>query len=131
MINNIELEIVKLYVDKSKQERIIWELGKPQKRENIMIQRFAGPEIFEKSCMQQVEYMSPDSLKMYLSQLSGAKEVYYIGEEYIGELSLEQAVMRTNTGELCIIYCGNGIGYYQGERECGNPPRYLLRREVL
>lgn len=131
MIDDVEREIVKMYISKSKQERIIWELSKPQKRQKIMIQRFATPEIFEKSCMQVVEYMSPDSLKMYLFQLSRAKEVYYIGEDYIGKLSLDQATVRANSGELCIIYCGNSIGYYQGEQEYGKPPRYLLHKNDI
>ena len=126
MINGVELEIVKMFVAKSKQERIIWEFGKPEKRQNIMLRRFAGPEIFDGNCIQLVEYMPPQTLKNCLSHLSNAKEVYYIGEDYIGKLSLDQAALRANTGEICIIYCGNGIGYYQGE-ECGRPPRYLLR----
>lgn len=128
MINSVELEIVKMYITKSKQERIIWELSNLKKRETIMIQRLVSPEVFEKSCMRLVEYMSPEKLKMYLFQLSRAKEVYYIGEDYIGQLSLDKATMKANTGEVCIIYCGNGIGYYQGEQECGKPPRYLLQR---
>lgn len=125
MINNVELEIVKTYIDKTKQDRIIWELSKPEKRKDLMIRRFAGPELFDKACIQSVEYMSPNTLKTRLYQSSNAKEVYYIGEGYIGKLSLDQATVRTNTGEICIIYCGNGVGYYQGE-ECGKPPRYLL-----
>ncbi len=130
MINITEIEIVKLYVIKNRQDRIVWELGNPKKRDFIMIKRFPGPENFKKSCMRSVEYMAPDEMKTYLHQLSKAKEVYYIGDNYIGVLSLEQATLRANTGELCIIYCGNGIGYYQGEQEFGKPPRYLLINQL-
>ena len=129
MINGVELEIVKMYIVTNKPERLIWELSKPQKRQHIMIRRFASPEIFEKSWMRSVDYMSSEELKKCLSRLSRAKEVYFIGESYIGELSLDQATLRANAGELCIIYCGNGLGYYQGEQEYGKPPRYLLQRE--
>jgi len=52
--------------------------------------------------------------------------LYFIGESYIGTLPLKEAVKKAGTGEICIIYCGNGIGYYQGEQECGKPPRFLL-----
>lgn len=126
MINSIELEIIKKYINKDKQERIIWEFGNSKKRDNIMLERFAGPDIFNKNCLQLLEYMPPDVMEKYLFQLSRAKDIYFIGQDYIGELPLKQAINRANTGEICIIYCGNGIGYYQGERECGNPPRFLL-----
>lgn len=28
-----------------------------------------------------------------------------------------------------VSYCGNGIGYYQGEQEKGAPPRFMLLKE--
>ena len=124
-INSIEEEIVKKYVIKNKQERILWELSNPQKRPNIIWQ-FAGLRLFKKSCLQLTKYMPPEELEKCLFQLTEAKLVYFIGEDYIGELSLTQAAKRTNTGEICIIYCGNGIGYYQGEQDYGTPPRFLL-----
>lgn len=60
-----------------------------------------------------------EAMKNYLHKLSGAENVYFIGEDYIGKMLLEQAAERANEGEICIIYCGNGIGYYQGEQEKG------------
>ncbi len=50
-----------------------------------------------------------------------------LGESYIGELSLKQAVEKALFGEICIIYCGNGVGYYQGEQDIGSSPRFLLK----
>lgn len=41
MINNIELEIISKFVNKSKRERFIYELGNSKKREHIMLKRFA------------------------------------------------------------------------------------------
>lgn len=32
-------------------------------------------------------------------------------------------------GVVCIIYCGKGIGYYQGEPGYGAPPRFMLLAE--
>ena len=129
MINEIELEIVRNYVNKNRQERIIWEFDNHKRRENIMLKRFASPDIFKKNCMDVVEYLSPNALEKYLSQFNKETNIYFIGENYIGDLSLKQAVNRANTGEICIIYCGNGIGYYQGEQENGKVPRFLLLKE--
>ena len=126
MINDIERDIIKKFVCKHRQERLIWEFGNSRKREQIMMQRFAGPQIFKEDYLKATEYMSPDVLQIQLFKLGGTKNVYYIGESYIGEMSLKQATETVNTGEICIVYCGNGIGYYQGEEEFGYRPRYFL-----
>lgn len=49
MIKEIELEIVRNYVNKNRQERIIWEFDNRKRRENIMLKRFASPDIFKKN----------------------------------------------------------------------------------
>ncbi len=125
-MSDIELEIIKKFVDKGKQERIIWELGNAKKRENIMLMRFAGPNVFSAKCLHPVEYMSSAVMEENLLRLGGTKVVYYMGEGYIGELSLKEAVVEANAGDICIIYCGNGVGYYQGEQVYGKPPRFML-----
>ena len=125
MSRAIEEEIIRKYVKKDRQERIIWELNNPKKREEI-VWRLHRPDIFIEKCLHPIEYMSKDVMRKRLFELSGVSEVYFIGEGYIGYLSLEQASERANTGEICIIYCGKGIGYYQGEQEIGKPPRFLL-----
>lgn len=70
--------------------------------------------------------MSSVELEDYLFKLAGFSDVYYIGEDYIGDLSLRQAIDHVFMGLICIIYCGEGVGYYQGEQEEGAPPRYIL-----
>lgn len=126
MKNDIELEIIKKFVDKDKQERIIWELGNAKKRENIMLMRFAGPNVFLAKCLQLVEYMPSAVMEEMLLRLGGTNSVYYMGLDYIGELTLKEAVAEAHAGDICIIYCGNGVGYYQGEQVYGKPPRFLL-----
>lgn len=69
------------------------------------------------------------AMRDYIYILSREEFVYSIGKDYIGKMPLEQAAERANEGEICIIYCGNGIGYYQGEQEKGAPPRFLLLAE--
>ena len=34
-------------------------------------------------------------------------------------MTLKESIKRIELGALCIVYCGNGIGYYQGEEENG------------
>nr|WP_270514947.1 hypothetical protein [Coprococcus catus] len=109
-----EKEIVQNYIIKSKQERIEWELSHSKKRKDI-IWHFHKPDIFKEACLHAVDYMDKEAMKNYLHKLSGAENVYFIGEDYIGKMLLEQAAERANEGEICIIYCGNGIGYYQGD----------------
>ena len=128
MSRTIEEEIVKKYIIKNKQNRIIWELNNPKKRNNV-IWRFHRPDIFSEKCLYPVEYMDRSGMNKYLFELSGASEVYFIGESYIGYLSLNQATELASKGEICIIYCGKGIGYYQGEQEIGKPPRFLLMQK--
>ena len=120
-----EEEIIKKYIIKERQDRLLWEFNSPKKR-NTVFWHFAGPNCFKSECLQSIAYMSGDVMRNYLLQLSNAKDVYFIGESYIGILSLEEAVTKAQTGEICIIYCGKGIGYYQGEQENGKPPRFLL-----
>ena len=73
--------------------------------------------------------MSEEKMLSYLLPLCNGEEIYFIGESYIGKLSLKGAVQKAGMGEICIIYCGNGIAYYQGEQEKGGPPCYLLMQK--
>lgn len=125
MSRAIEEEIIKQYIKKNKQERIIWEFNNPKKRKEV-IWRFNNPGIFIEKCLNPIGYMDKKHMIRYLFELSGVSDVYYIGRNYIGYLSLEQAAERASMEEICIIYCGKGIGYYQGEQEIGAPPRYML-----
>lgn len=128
-IHPMEEEIVKNYVVKNRQERILWELSSPRKRSGIMWRHFPGVRLFKAECLQAADYMPPDVLEKRLFELSGAKSVYYMGADQIGEFSLKEAVKMADMNDVCIIYCGNGIGYYQGEQEYGNAPRFLLLKQ--
>lgn len=97
-----EKEIVQNYIIKSKQERIEWELSHSKKRKDI-IWHFHKPDIFKEACLHAVDYMDKEAMKNYLHKLSGAENVYFIGEDYIGKMLLEQAAERANEGEICNI----------------------------
>ena len=125
----IEEKIIKSFIKKSKRDRVIWELKNPQKREMIFW-KFGHPDLFDENCLCAIGYMDSSKLYEYLFKLGGNKNIYYLGESYIGALLLEKAVELVETGEICIIYCGNGIAYYQGESDMGNRQRYLLKKSV-
>lgn len=122
--NEIEAEIIRQFCVKNKQDRIIWELSNSKKRDKV-IWRFAGIQLFKKECLKEVEYMSKKELEKYLYEKSKTLNVYYMGLDYLGPLKLEEAVERIE-GDIGLIYCGNGIAYYQGEQNNTKPPRYLL-----
>ena len=128
-MHRIEEEVIKHFVVKNKQERILWELGNTKRRAQVFW-RFAGSEIFKRECLSVIDYMPPEELAKYLSRFTHAESVYYIGEDYIGEMTLKDSMIRMNSGNICIIYCGNGIAYYQGEEEAGDRPRFLLKDVV-
>ena len=122
---NKGIEFIKRFVISNKQERLIWELESPKKR-TTLFWRFAGGNLFKDGCLQETDYMTVDELEAELYQLSKTRVVYFIGASYVGKLSLKEAVEKASCGEICVIYCGNGIGYYQGEEDRANTPRYFL-----
>lgn len=119
------IEFIKRFVISNKQERLIWELESPKKRKTLFW-HFSGRNIFKNECLQKMDYMPVDELEAKLYKLSKTKVVYFIGASYVGEISLKEAVEKASFGEICVIYCGNGVGYYQGEEDRGNTPRYFL-----
>lgn len=62
MNSNIESEIIKQFVIKNKQERVIWELSNSKKRKSIFW-KFAGADIFKNDCLNKLDNMSGMSLK--------------------------------------------------------------------
>ena len=127
MINEVEMEIVQLYIAKSKRKRVMWELGNPKRRKEIMVQRLLFLNTWKPECLHPIEYMPKEELEKYLYKLSGNRRAYFIGDNNdIGYLSLQDAVSKADDGAWCVIYCGNGYGYFQGEAEIAKQPRYLL-----
>lgn len=128
MNRNIEKEIVRYFVAADKQERILWELSSERKREDVFW-RFSGSQVFNSKCLRPISCMQADVMEAFLLEQFKSENVYFLGESYIGELKLKEAVKKASAGEICIIYSENGIGYYQGEQEFGSSPRFLLLRK--
>lgn len=74
--------------------------------------------------------MSIDEMEIFFLRRFKVKTVYFIGESHIGELPLKEALKKVTAGEICILYCGNGRGYYQGEQEFGSTPRFHLLKNA-
>ena len=125
MNKETEVEIIKKFIVKNKQERIIWKLQNAKKRKKVFW-HFDHPDIFKKEILYPSTYKDAEHLEKVLYEMSGTRECYVIGECSIGTMQLRQACEEAWQGGICIIYCGNGIGYYQGEQEYGAPPRFLL-----
>ena len=122
----IETEIIKLFVQKQYQKRIIYEISS-RKDYDIMWHHFNNEQKFKKECLQKIFWMGEEALEKYLFELSGKKEVYYMGHSARKKMMLKEAVTEGGLWGIGIIYCGNGIGYYVGEEERAETPRYILR----
>ena len=124
-INEVEHEIIRSFVAKNRQERLSWELANPKKREKFFW-NFAGTQYFKQDCLQSIELLSYKELETAIFRFGKTRTVYYLGASCIGRIPLTQAVQYAAQGDICIIYCGNGRGYYQGEPYSGNKNKYLL-----
>lgn len=125
-MNKIEQEIIKKYVKKHRQKRLLWELGKDDKREEFVWTHFNGPYIFKKECLHNANRMSKKESDKYWQNFNKHANVYFMGESCIGEMAMNRALELAGTGQVCLIYCETGIAYYQGEQEIGSPPRFFL-----
>ena len=121
----IEEEIIRYFIIKNKQERILWELNNPKKCDGVFW-HFSDTTLLKSECLQKIPSVRTISEES-LFQLGQSKNVYFIGESYIGNISLANASEKANSGERCIIYFGRGTDYFQGEREYGNAERFLLK----
>ena len=66
-IHPMEEEIVKNYVVKNRQERILWELSSPRKRSGIMWRHFPGVRLFKAECLQATDHMPPSVMEKRLN----------------------------------------------------------------
>ncbi len=124
MNSEIEKEMVYNFVIKEKRERILWEIASKRKRRGVIQERFHDERYFIKKILKPVDFLLAKDLENLLFRVGKTKNVYYFGS-FIEETTLEYAVNEAIHGDICIIYCGNGIGYYQGEEDI-KAPRYLL-----
>lgn len=123
---DIRKEIIKNYINKNKQERILWELNNPRKAEDAIWKLHHAQDLLKEDVIRPIQYMDSKKMKDYFHKVGATSEVYYIGHEDLGYIELDKAVKNASEGDVCIVYLGNGIAYYQGEEVPGGTPRYML-----
>lgn len=82
MNKETEVEIIKKFIVKNKQERIIWKLQNAKKRKKVFW-HFDHPDIFKKEILYPSTYKDAEHLEKVLYEMSGTRECYVIGECYI------------------------------------------------
>ncbi len=129
----VEQEIISLLFPKNKRQRIRYELSKtdlndPNSFDDFHWKHLHHSEHFNLKNLQ-VEETYPS--KKELRKLAGNESVYYMGLNYYGWISVEDAWEKAFEGDICLIYLGDGVAWYQGEQFSANsvgaaPERYLL-----
>ena len=117
-----EQEIIRHFFRKDRQERLYWELSGKKRAEFYW--HLAGTRELKPECLHDISG-DQQPLKQIFRQTGAGGTVYFIGSSHIGALPLDDAITRAGQCEMCLIYFGNGKGFWQGEQ---NPaqPRYLL-----
>ena len=129
----VEQEIISLFYPKNKRKRIRYELSKVDLNNQDSISDFQWRNMNDighfnlKNFHAEKAYPS----KTELRELAGNTSVYYMGCHYYGWLSAEEAWEKAFESDVCLIYLGNGVAWYQGEQFSANgigaaPERFML-----
>lgn len=139
MNKDMEKLIVKAFFDKRVQERVLYELFTPQKRD-LALHRLCHSykKMLREKYMIEIPPPNSDPRDIYeLLKINKTNEMCYSlsfnknidGKELPLQKALEQAVC---FGFPSIISCLPGeLAYFEAEQEYGSPPRYLLKRPKL
>jgi hypothetical protein len=133
MNNETETIIVKTFFNNRIQDRVLYELASPKKRQDAL-QRLSSEERFlDKSCM--IEIPKPNSdyeqIEEILKKHGAGKKCYAISsrESIDGqELPLKTALsLAVGYGMPSLISCvPYKLAYFEGEQAFGPPKRYIL-----
>lgn len=129
----LEQKIIEMYVKKGYQERILHELNHPMKRDRVLHRLCHNYEsILKSEGMEPIVSSSSDEITKMILQCGGQKDNCYIlslMDECDGIfLSLNEALDRVvGNGLAAVVYCHNGIAYFEAEQSQGPPPRYILK----
>ncbi|MGL6200856.1 MAG: hypothetical protein ACRC3H_18190 [Lachnospiraceae bacterium] len=125
---NIEKEIVELFFNKKIKKRVEYELSSKRKRIDAFF-RLNESEVLNQKTIHPIYKVDQEDVIQKLIELGASEnKAYFMGyTEEDGYVTLAEAVdMAFYFGMPAIVYCGNGIGYIQGEQSYGPPERYLL-----
>lgn len=127
---NIEKEIVELFVQKKVRKRVEYELSSKKKRINAFFRLNHSKLTLNQKTIHPIHKADPDDVIQKLIELGASEnKAYFMGytEEDGSYVTLAEAIdMAFKFGMPVIVYCGNGIGYIQGEQMYGPAERFLL-----
>lgn len=127
MDSRIEEEIIRCFIQKNRQDRIIWELQSKRKRDSVMW-KLCDTHLFKQEVLYPQRYLSPDDLAEKLEALGAQKTIYMIAFDEMYELedcSVLEGIERQWDNPY-LLYYGNGLGYFEGMQEDGAPERCIL-----
>lgn len=126
MNSKIEEEIVRCFIQKNRQDRIIWELQSKRKRDSVMW-KLCDTHLFKREVLYPQRYLSPENLTEKLEALGAQKTIYMIAFDEMYELdcSVLEGIER-QTSNPYLLYYGSGLGYFEGMQEDGAPERCIL-----
>lgn len=127
MNSKIEEEIVRCFIQKNRQDRIIWELQSKRKRDSVMW-KLCDTHLFKREVLYPQRYLSPEDLAEKLETLGAQKTIYMIAFDEMYELedcSVLEGIERQWDNPY-LLYYGNGLGYFEGMQEDGAPERCIL-----
>lgn len=127
MNSRIEEEIVRCFIQKNRQDRIIWELQSKRKRDSVMW-KLCDTHLFKQEVLYPQRYLSPEDLAKKLEDLGAQKTIYMIAFDEMYELedcSVLEGIERQWDNPY-LLYYGNGLGYFEGMQEDGAPERCIL-----
>ncbi len=130
----VEQEIISLFFPKNKRKRIRYELSKVDLNDPDSFGDFHWRNLHSSNNINLKGLYAEDSClsESELHNFAGKDPVYYMGLDYYGWLSVNEAFEKAfHESHMCLIYCGNGVAYYQGEHYSKNgigaaPERYRL-----
>ena len=85
MDSKIEEEIVRCFLQKNRQDRIIWELQSKRKRDSVMW-KLCDTHLFKREVLYPQRYLSPKNLTEKLEALGAKKTIYMIAFDEMYEL---------------------------------------------
>ncbi|QQO07720.1 hypothetical protein [Breznakiella homolactica] len=135
MDSALEQRIVKLYVNKAYRTRILHELETPQKRSRVLHRLCHNyTDILKSQVMNPLVVSDAKERTAVILRHGGQKENCYVLsllKNYDGIFLPLTAAMNAvaGNGMAALIYCGNGIAYFEAEQVQGPPPRFLLMGE--
>ncbi|MCH4826925.1 hypothetical protein [Planococcus halocryophilus] len=139
MKKEMEELVVKSFFEKQVQERVLYELFTPKKR-NHALNRLCHQYTKMLKEKYMFEILSPNSSPKYIYELlksNGAAKMCYslsYSEKIDGkELPLQEALEHAvGFGFPSIISCIPGeLAYFEAEQGFGSPPRYILKRPKM